>query len=503
MTNSYKIGQILKKSENLETKYAIHLKKPNSFNISEIKNLILLKNKINRNNKNLISNNKIFQKQAFIFKKSNIEYEQEFQILREKVINYLQKNSETNNIIPLNTKIYVPVYKNKNEEDEVITAYPSILYYRLNERNLSIKQTIQNVEEQFKYRNTYFRLLFTSSSFRKHCSRRARYELLFNIQKQKSLLINQPNSLSRYYSLLRIIRKFYPNEKIKLQIPSAKILLSERNWMKKNLLVERSLVFPKNQSLGQIPIVIGFLNKSDAEIYKKQIIKNYSQKNINRRRIIAKKNERILNCSIKIKRTILSNIQYFFNNFEDVDGDSISNSFILVPKFFTYSGKRKRKHVRIDIPILMLSRYGFGGIPVYKTKEISKKFLLSNQKNCKELSIPKKYFKTKTIFITLNKNEYEQLAKIDKKNKIFYEFEEEEERLFTDSFKKIIKENNKSHLKQFKKILIKIKNKIKTPEKLKLLKQFIFDNYNENNLLEKTSYYIDKINKQNLKQNLN
>lgn len=495
MIENYLIEQIFKRFENLKLSDLIYIKKTNSLSNAKIKDLI---------KKKVINNNKIFQKQAFIFKKSNIAYEEEFSILREKILNYLQKDSEVNNIIPVNTKLYVPVCENKNGEEEIIMAYPSVLYYRLKKRNLSFKQGIQECEQDIKYRTTYFNLLFNSEPFRKYCSRRARYELISSIQNQLGLLIPDSPSLLDYDYLLDIIHEFFPDFNIKIKRPSDKLILSEREYMKQNfLLKERSLLFPKNQSLGQRPIVLGFLNGYDAEIYKKQIIKNYGQKKVQRSILNAKKIKLKLNGSIKIKRTILSNIKYFFNNFENFEGETFSNSFILVPKFFTYSGKRKRKRVQVDFPVLMLSPFGFGGIPVYKTKPISKKILLSNQKNFKELGIRQKYLKTKTIFITLNKNEYKKFAKIDKRNKIFYDLEENLDHVFTSSLKKVIREKHTNSLKEFEKVLIKIKNKIKTLEKVKLLKQFIFDNYDENNLLEKTSYYIDKINKQNLKQNLN
>jgi hypothetical protein len=384
-------------------------------------------------NKNELDKN---YQQAFIYKKGDLEFQNQFKDLKEKIINYLKKDLEDNSLIPINTKVYVLIEKN-----EILSSYPSLLYYRLNKLTMLGKQSLLERKEDLDYYNLYFKFL-EKRKYRR-LPRRPRFE---------------------YIDLFKV----YEN-------------LTRKEHLQKRFI---------EQQIEQNPIVLGFLDKSDAIMYKKEILRsNFSF--LKKRKKIKKRNNALLNYTINIKPTALLNIKDSLEEFSNVEKKDLRNTFILIPKFFNYSLINNTKKINLNFPKEMLSSFGFYGIPVYKTKQIEKKLLLRNSKNFQDLSIPLRYLKTKTCFITLNKREYQKLAKMIKRKIFFYE----EEMNFTDNIRNVLNQQNLNYLKQTEKILVKLKTKAKTLEKLSLVKNFITNNYHEENLLEKTSYYIDKINK--------
>ena len=432
------VKQNFSKAFQLVKKEAENLKEDQQQN-----NLFREKKRIFDNQKNQIN---IKYQQAFISKKLDPNFQNEFNHLKEKIINYVEKDLENNSLVPINTKVYVIVEKNQNE---ILSSYPSLLYYRINKLNTIAKQNILEWKEDIEYYLCYFKFL-----------RRKKFQRL-------------PRRPRFYY---------------------IDLYTSYENLTSKKHLQKR---FTK-QKIEQNPIVLGFLDEDDARLYKKEILRNnflYINQNKKIKRKIKKRDKVILSYSLKIKPTTLLNIKDSLKIFEKMEKTNIINTFILIPKFFNYSFINNKQKISSNFPIEMLSKFGFYGTPVYKTKQIEKKLLKSNSENFQDLSIPLRYLKTRTFFITLNKNEYEKLAEKDKNKLFFYEKEKD----FTDNLKNTLNQQNKYYLKQTEKILLKIKNASKTLEKLSLIKSFISNNYYEKNLLEKTSYYIDKINK-NLKK---
>lgn len=193
--------------------------------------------------------------------------------------------------------------------------------------------------------------------------------------------------------------------------------------------------------------------------------------------------------------------------FEDFEKNSISNILVLIPQFFLYEKKKlffmfDRKKVIENFPITMLSKNGFFQ-PLYQTKPLKKKQVLKNSKYFKSLRIPLKDLDNETLFTFLNKTDYDKLCKKDKKGVYFYkekktiitpidkyEFNDERD---MGQFQNAIYRQRQNYLEKLGALLLKIKNKVRNLKKLILIKNFINDNFDEPFLLEKTSYYIDKI----------
>lgn len=432
MTIYYKINNFLTSLQNSE------LKSPINF-ISNNKDFI-------RSNSSFFNQKSILKKQAFIFHNTNFGFENEFKELKEKIFEYIKNDIQNNSFLPTNTKVYVAIDK---KQKEIVSSYSSILFSRISEKNNLKKNTAYNTEREFDYANLYFYSFRKKRNFLQYSRRR------------------RLNFINLYQTYERLLGDNSFNERFFLK---------------------------EDESIKQNAIVLGFLNKPDALLYKKEII--------NKRLILGKERRKIrkrlkirLNFFIKVKPTTLSNIQNSLVAFEDYKRSEISNKLILIPKFFSYNSNKNKQKVSINFPSLMLSNFGFIDLPIYKTKQISKKFLSATNKNSNDLFIPRKYFKTKTFFTTLDKQEYEDLSKSVNKKLFFYKQEKD----FTDNVRNLINDRNKIYLNQIQEILIKIKKKSKTIEKFKKIKEFIFNHYDEKNLLEKTSYYIDKICKNNLK----
>lgn len=402
------------------------------------------KNKIeNKKEKfKLYDERKLLLNQAFIYKKFTTEFEKDFQILREKIINYVEDDYKRHPLIPEDSKIYVNVTFEKTKP-EILSSYQSVLFYRTTKKNSLVPKTELEYKKDFEsYINYFTYFLRLRNYFR--LPRRGRFEFMN----------------------LHDVYKF---------------------TIKKQYLQRRVLVL-KNQNSKLNSLIFGFLGESDALLYKKKIISDHELTFIINKRF-KKQNRPILEDSIKIKTTTLANVKTALEKFEDFEKIIIKPNLILIPKFFSYNLSSKKQKGLINFPDRMLTRTGFYGLPVYKTKPIAKKFLVSNNKKFKDLPIPRKYLEGKKIFITLDKQEYKELMNKDKKNFLFHK----EEKDFTDNIKNVIADRNKIILIEINQLFNKIKIKCKTVEKLKRIKEFFDHNYNEDYLLEKTSYYIDKI----------
>jgi hypothetical protein len=459
---------------------------PNNFILS--KRYFKDKNKEITNNNNLcyVKQKQMVDEENLFLKKGNFDFEQEFKELKEKIVDYINKDLQTNSLIPFNTKIYVPIEKNN---EEILLSYLFPFYFIWGEvAKTFLKYNKQHESRIFEYYDSCESKL---SKYYEYAINN--FELGFFSLKIKS--IESDLEFTHQYKLIQLFGKF---------------IKSTDEQLKKYSYKETE----KNQEI--ISLLLGFLKKSDAILYKKQILRNnYQFYNLKSPHYNLKKKNNS-EFSIKIKSTTISGIKYSLQTINYSKEKKFSNSkstFILVPKFFNYNfifnkkptkgnekeknKNKKVKEVLLNFPGLMLTKVGFKGIPIYKTKQIEKKLLFNNRNNFKKINISPKYLKTKTFFTTINKDEYENLIKKDKKKLFFYNKEEE----FTDNINNIIKKQNKNYLIQIRELLLKIKNKSKTINKLRLIKEFFNNNYNEKNLLEKTNYFIDTINKNIIKLN--
>lgn len=403
-----------------------------------------LKNKIENKKQKFIDSNeqKLLLNQAFIYKKFTTEFEKDFQILREKIINYIEDDYKRHPLIPENSKIYVNLTFVKTKP-EILSSYQSVLFYRTTKKNSLVPKTELEYKRDFDTYSNYFSYFLRLRNYFR-LPRRGRFEFMD----------------------LHDIYKF---------------------TVKKQYLQRRVLIL-NNENSKLNSLIFGFLGESEALLYKKKIISDHELTFVRNKRL-KKKNRSILEDSIKIQTTTLSNLQSALEKFEDFEKIIIKPNLILIPKFFNYNLAAKKQKGLINFPDRMLTKTGFYGIPIYKTKPIAKKFLISNNKTFKDLPIPRKYLEGKKFFITLDKQEYKELLNKDKKNFLFYK----EEKDFTDNLKNVISERNKIALIEINQLFNKIKIKCKTVAKLKLVKEFFENNYNEDYLLEKTAHYIDKI----------
>jgi hypothetical protein len=456
------------------------------------------------NDNNLCYIKQITKNKKFFINKTNSNFENEFKDLRKKIFQYINNDLKKNYLIPSSTKVYIPIEKSKNE---ILLSRQSFFNYY--DKQLS-KNIIKSEKTYYICESSYLEMLI---------------EMLINddifFQLQRRFRTNFIKSIKKYNNLLH------------------------------NRSIEANYFSKENQNLKPISIILGFLEKSDAIIYKKRIINDSFYFSIRKKKIkiekSLEKNKNILTIllnrmekyfliifkikkdrklifllqkiiinfirifkikkrikeqtdqinhiknnlefSIKIKPTTISGIKNSLKLFKNLKKTKLINTFIIVPKFFNYNYVPKQEKF-IYFPNRMLTKFGFRNVPIYKTKQIEKKLLLSYYSNSEKITIPLKYLKTKTFFTTLNKHEYEKLAKKDNKKLLFYE----EEKEFTDVIKNLTYNQNKNFLNQFLEILLKIKNKTKTIKKLKLIKDYFHNNYYENNLLEKINFYIDKIN---------
>jgi hypothetical protein len=172
--------------------------------------------------------------------------------------------------------------------------------------------------------------------------------------------------------------------------------------------------------------------------------------------------------------------------------DKRNHIFILIPEFFRYKESGEKILIStLNFPSKMLTKEGFKGIPVYKTKPIIKKYIPKNTEAFNDLLKRKNYIKTENLFLTFDKEEYQSLSKDDKKELIFYKKEKD----YTDTLTNVVYETKQKLLNNTIDFLNKVKKKCKTIKNLNLVNNYIVENYNKKNLLEKISYYIDTIEK--------
>nr|YP_010443815.1 hypothetical protein NQY37_pgp099 [Vacuolaria virescens]UTE94702.1 hypothetical protein VvirPt_p087 [Vacuolaria virescens] len=412
-----------------------------------------------------VSKKKTFLKLISLKKIKNLKeikkelYEKQLFLLNEKIIEYVKNEFSKNSLLISKTKIFVPVF-----EEEILSSFPRSVFFRLTKKNNFLRRAMIGIKNQKEQESIYLKYYFPVSERDLYDPKAVKFRDLSRRQR---------------WNLLKYRHSF-------------KLLTKALNIKKRG-------IYKIEENPEKSALMIGFLNFQDANIYKNQLIDentlindNYIVNNLNSVSCEEETSINPLEKEITINPISLENFYKSFSSFFDMNENSIENISILIPEFFIYKTiDNKTISVKKNFPKQMLSKEGFVGIPVYKTKLIEKKYLISTYKNESNLKIPTQYLKNKDRLITINKTEYELLKKTDKKNLICYKKEND----FIDTYINPIFEKNKNYFEQTKKIIKKIRKKCKTINDVDFIYKFILENFCERNLLEKTSYYIDTIKK--------
>ena len=393
------------------------------------------------------------------------KYDPSLQKLKIKISNYAEKELSKILTGPSDTPLYVAVTGRK----QLLVSYPTSTLRRIRRgTRVANKELKDRFYKKEKHRNLYakyyYPFVWNEKSLRfQKISRRKKWKTI-RVEERYNLVTNK-NSLDR-------------------RLPSKSSQLTNSNY----------------------GLVFGFLSRIDAEFYmKKAMLENrvrytdywgtlfWGRQKKQRHRAFTEVGLRVRPSTIK------SFYEMEKENKIPRKGKKADNIFILVPRFFKYKriqgkGKRKFKGL-VNFPQKMLSKQGFEGIPVYKTKPVERKvFKPEPAVYEKYLKRYEKYFKVKKIFITLNKEEYEFFAKRDKKNLIFYKDEKE----FVDTFTNVSNERRELYLEQVQNLLDNVNKKLRKTKDIISTMNFVEKNYDDPYLLEKTSYYIRKVKKRQL-----
>ena len=441
--NSYAVN--LHKYEKNNILKLISLKKIKKENPEIVK--IFYNNKLSKDRYKITKDNK----SSKILKQKELYY-LKFRNLRQKIYNYINDELSINSLIPLDTEIFVNVYENN-----ILASYPSTLFYELDKIKYFLKygsdSNFFNYQKLTTYLKYYAPLIRNKKSVRfLRLSRRRRLGILLKIYNYKMLTNNS--------------------------------LIAKRNYLQDNNLEKNS-------------IVLGFLNQNDANLYKHKVLNENRQPGLfynhrNYRRLVRFTKALMHNKCIQVKPTTIRNIYESLENYYDIHLNQRNHIFILIPEFFRYKESGEKILIStLNFPSKMLTKEGFKGIPVYKTKPIIKKYIPKNTEAFNDLLKRKNYIKTENLFLTFDKEEYQSLSKDDKKELIFYKKEKD----YTDTLTNVVYETKQKLLNNTIDFLNKVKKKCKTIKNLNLVNNYIVENYNKKNLLEKISYYIDTIEK--------
>jgi hypothetical protein len=364
------------------------------------------------------------------------------------ILNYYKDN------LPITSKfsnipVFVPVVSIKNKK-EIVTSYTKKTYPSLNKYLFKRTKLTKNyVDQQIKnFFYTYNVLPLT---------RRNRTYELIRVPRRRRLDLFK----TEHHYKFNVIKQFFYKRPI-----------SE-----------------KQKEKDKIAISLAFIGVNDANFYKQELIRKSKptvfipRDKVFRKKLIAK-----LKKSVEIKQTSILNI---VNSFKNLDKkNDFKNTLIIIPEFLKYNKLKNNKlKVLENFPKKMLSKTGFLGTPICKTKILNLKNIIKTEQKNKHLNIPLKYYSSKFRLVSLDKINYELEAKQNINS--FYE----KEKNFIDNVTNTVEEEKELFLIEIYKIINKIKNKCKTITKLNLVYKFLLDNYNEAYLLEKTSHFIDKINK--------
>lgn len=239
--------------------------------------------------------------------------------------------------------------------------------------------------------------------------------------------------------------------------------------------------------LDEIPVLIGFLQKHDAEIYRKYI----ASENINN-----------IDYSLTIKATSTKLAKESLSKTNNSFENKKYGILIIIPRFFEYNKINSKITPSLNYSRYLETGYGMYNMPIYKTKPISKKILYTKNKFFNTFVRPKKIFTTlyrkelKHLY-----NEYYKQRKANLQTKFFYKFRDD----YIDTTKGLIIQERELYGNKILKIVSKIIKKIKTVNQLKIIKNFFIENSNEDGVLEKTDLFINKVsrNKNKINNKLN
>ena len=239
--------------------------------------------------------------------------------------------------------------------------------------------------------------------------------------------------------------------------------------------------------LDEIRILIGFLQKHDAEIYRKYI----ASENINN-----------IDYSLTIKATSTKLAKQSLSKTNNSFENKKYGILIIIPRFFEYNKINSKITPSLNYSRYLETGYGMYNMPIYKTKPISKKILYAKNKFFNTFVRPKKIFTTlyrkelKHLY-----NEYYKQRKANLQTKFFYKFRDD----YIDTTKGLIIQERELYGNKILKIVSKIIKKIKTVNQLKIIKNFFIENSNEDGVLEKTDLFINKVsrNKNKINNKLN
>lgn len=229
--------------------------------------------------------------------------------------------------------------------------------------------------------------------------------------------------------------------------------------------------------LDKIPTLLGFMQKYDAKIYKKYI---------------ASENRNNLDYSLAIKATTTKLAKESLSR----NNNSLDNNkygiLIIIPRFFEYKKINSKITPSLNYSRYLETGYGMYNMPIYKTKPISKKILFAKNK----------FVKPKKIFTTLYRkelkhlyNEYYKQRKANLQTKFFYKFRDD----YIDTTKGIIIKEREVYENKILKIVSKIINKIKTVYQLELINNFFIKHSNDDGVLEKTDWFINKVSRNKIR----
>lgn len=239
----------------------------------------------------------------------------------------------------------------------------------------------------------------------------------------------------------------------------------------------------QSNKLDNLSILLGFLQKHDAKIYKKYIA-NENRNNMDS------------SLAIKVTSTKLAkqSLRRTKNSFEDKK-DVI---LIIIPRFFEYEKINSKLIPSLNYSRYLETEYGMYNMPIYKTKPISKKILFAKNKFFNTVIKPKKIFTTlyRKEFKHLY-NEYYKQRKGNLQTQFFYKFRDD----YIDTTKGVIIKEREVSINKIIKIVSKIIKKIKTVNQLKIIKNFFIENSNEEGVLEKTDLFINKVSRNKNKIN--
>jgi len=405
--------------------------------------------------------------------KARKKYFATFNEVKEKINTYARDVIIEGDLTPEDHPVFVPVVTGKYDKQSIAIAYPRSVYDRL-----SKKIVFENKKSRERFYEGVRRFLIR--------------DILVGIAYEFYFAYEYPEYLSN-------IEK-YKDNLLLLKDPDRAENFIE-GFFRYNALVEpgyRYLRPPCSTEGENYALVFGFLNPIDANLYKKAIL--HENKAYEKR--IRWPDFRSYYISVQMLPT---SIKDFYNldaekKSKDYENKVINNIPVLIPEFTKYKSIKNKKIKGIpNFPKEMLSKEGFDGVPVYKTKPIEKRHLITEpvvkikkkdlKKKTPVIRLNIKDFKRKTLFITLDKDEYKRLEKKDRKNLFFYKKETD----FLDTFKNVFNERKQFCLEEVEELLKGIRKKIKTPRDMTSTLKFIEKNYESPHLMEQTSVYIDKV----------